>query len=76
MSPTLRRILVAFLCLLAVAGTVWWLTRPKPIAVALHTVERGKVESSIANTRAGTVEACLRTKLSPIVGGRIELLPV
>ena len=76
MSPTLRRIFIALLCLTAVTALIWWLARPKPIAVALHTVERGKVESSIANTRAGTVEACLRTKLSPIVGGRIELLPV
>jgi HlyD family secretion protein len=39
-------------------------------------IDRGKVESSIANTRAGTVEACQRTKLSTIVGGRIEILAV
>jgi len=39
-------------------------------------VDRGKVESTIANTRAGTVEACQRTKLSTILGGRIEILAV
>jgi HlyD family secretion protein len=36
----------------------------------------GKVESSVANTRAGSVEACLRTRLSPISGGRIAFLGV
>ncbi len=42
----------------------------------LKEIDRGKVESSIANTRAGTVEACLRTRLSTIMGGRIEVLAV
>jgi HlyD family secretion protein len=42
----------------------------------LKEIDLGRVESSIANTRAGTVEACQRTKLSTIIGGRIELLAV
>jgi HlyD family secretion protein len=44
--------------------------------VVLKTVDRGKVESTVVNTRAGTVEACQRTKLSTIMGGRIEYLGV
>lgn len=72
----MRRILVIVL-LLAAAGTAfWWYSRPKPINVALVTVSKGKVEASVANTRAGSVEACLRTRLSPIVGGRIAYLGV
>jgi HlyD family secretion protein len=39
-------------------------------------VDRGRVESTVVNTRAGTVEACQRTKLSTIMGGRIEYLGV
>ena len=50
--------------------------RPKPIPVVLTEIGRGRVEATIANTRAGTVEACQRTKLSTIVGGRIEVLTV
>ena len=42
----------------------------------LKEVSAGKVEATLANTRAGTVEACLRTKLSTIIGGRIEYLGV
>lgn len=72
----MRRILVIIL-LLAAAGTAfWWYSRPKPINVALVTVDKGKVEASVANTRAGSVEACLRTRLSPIIGGRIAYLGV
>lgn len=72
----MRRILIIIL-LLAAAGTAfWWYSRPKPISVALVEVSKGKVEASVANTRAGSVEACLRTRLSPIIGGRIAYLGV
>ena len=76
MSPLFRRILTSLLILAALAAAFWWFSRPKPIAVIAREIDRGKVESSIANTRAGTVEACQRTKLSTIIGGRIELLNV
>ncbi len=46
------------------------------MTVTLKEIDRGRVESSIANTRAGTVDACQRTKLSTIMGGRIEVLAV
>ncbi|MFD2271673.1 efflux RND transporter periplasmic adaptor subunit [Undibacterium arcticum] len=59
-----------------IASGLWWFSQPKPVTVALKEIDRGKVESSIANTRAGTVEACLRTRLSTILGGRIEILAV
>jgi HlyD family secretion protein len=75
-SLLLRRILPAVLVVLLIAGGLWWLSRPKPVAVVLKPVERGLVEMSIVNTRAGTIEACQRTKLSPIMGGRIEILAV
>jgi len=76
MSPLLRRLLIAFVLLAAFAVAIGWLTRPKPIPVRLHNVAVGTVEATLANTRAGTVEACQRTKLSTIMGGRIELLAV
>ena len=72
----MRRILIALIVIALGGSTVWWLTRPKAIAVTLTEIGRGKVEASVANTRAGTVEACQRTKLSPIMGGRIVYLGV
>lgn len=65
------------LALLAVgAALLWWLGRPQPVRVLTSTVGRGNVEATVANTRAGTVEACQRTRLSTISGGRIAVLAV
>jgi HlyD family secretion protein len=75
-SPWLRRILVAVALVAAIAAALWWIGRPKPIAVVVSEATRGRVEATIVNTRAGTVEACQRTRLSPILGGRIEVLNV
>ncbi len=75
---TTRTRLAAIVALL-VAGAVlasWLLTREKPVRVALHTVARGDVEASVANTRAGTVKACRRARLAPPLGGQIARLPV
>ena len=77
MSPALiRRLALALLLVGGLGGAMWWAKRPKPVAVVLATIDQGRVESSIANTRAGTVEACLRTKLSATIGGRIAVLAV
>ncbi len=75
-SSILGRLLFALLVVAAIAGSWWWLSQPKPVSVVFKEAEVGKVESSIANTRAGTVESCQRTKLSTLLGGRIEKLPV
>ena len=72
----MRRLLIVVLIMAALAGAGVWLSRPKPLPVVLKEVALGRVEATLANTRAGTVEACLRTKLSTIIGGRIEYLGV
>jgi len=71
-----RRAWVVLLLLALGAALAWWLGRPKPVSVLTASVGRGTVEATVANTRAGTVEACQRTKLSTIAGGRIEVLAV
>ena len=60
----------------AAVGAFWHYTRPKPLPVAVKPVTRGLVERTVANTRAGTVKACRRAKLSPSIGGQIARLPV
>ena len=72
----MRRLILIALAVVALAAVVFWSSRPKPVQVALKEVAAGKVEATLANTRAGTVEACQRTKLSTIIGGRIEYLGV
>ena len=53
-----------------------FLAREKPIAVAIQSVDRGAVEATVANTRAGSVKALHRAKLAPAIGGRIATLGV
>ena len=72
----MKRLLVIAALVAAVGGLAWWLTRPEPVAVTLVTVERGPVAATVANTRAGTVDACRRAGLSPALGGQIASLPV
>ncbi|MCG6871766.1 MAG: efflux RND transporter periplasmic adaptor subunit [Gammaproteobacteria bacterium] len=59
---------------IVVAG--WWVSRPNPLQVVTATVERGAVEATVANTRAGTIEACRRANLSLAQGGQIANLPI
>ena len=72
----MRRIAIIVAVIALIGFGLYFFTRPKPIPVVLKEVATGKVEATLANTRAGTVEACQRTKLSTIIGGRIEYLGV
>jgi len=49
--------------------------RTEAIEVEVAAVERGRVERTATNTRAGTIEAHRRAKLSPEVGGRAVSIP-
>lgn len=71
-----RTAIVIALVILAVVATVVWMKRPRPVEVDLATVELGDVERTVTNTRAGTLQACRRARLSPSIGGQIANLPV
>ena len=72
-----QRIIVAALAAFALAGAlIWKFASPKPVPVVLAKIEKGTVESSVSNTRAGTVKACRRAKLAPSSGGLIYRLKV
>ena len=75
MKTSTRIVLISGFILLLILGG-GWLTRPKPVTVRTYTVDTGTVEATVTNTRAGEVDACQRTKMSPIVGGRIDSLMV
>lgn len=71
----MRKLLIGssiLVCLVLLGG---WLNRPQPLPVRLLEVERGPVETLVANTRAGTLKSCRRSHLSFNVGGQVaELL--
>jgi HlyD family secretion protein len=70
-----KRTLVLAAVLVAVA--VFWITflRPDPIPVQVVAIERGQVEETVTNSRAGTVRARQRAKLSPEFGGQAIEIP-
>ena len=70
------RLIAAIVLLLLLAAAAWYFTRPKPLPVVLVKVERGMVEATVSNTRAGTIKACHRAKLAPPAGGQIAHLRV
>lgn len=72
----LRRLVVGLAVAAVVGGLIWHFSRPQPVAVVLASVERGTVEATVANTRAGTVKACRRAGLSPLMGGQVSELRV
>ncbi|HXI02439.1 MAG TPA: efflux RND transporter periplasmic adaptor subunit [Candidatus Saccharimonadales bacterium] len=76
----MRRSLIRILLVLVIAVVAVWAVyerlRPRPVEVLVQPVERGWVESTVANTRAGTVKACRRAKLAPQISGQVLHLPV
>jgi HlyD family secretion protein len=79
MVPPVRRwfFRIVFVLILAAAG--WWLWSAylvtEPVSVTVFRANRGRVEETITNSRAGTVKARRRSKLSPEIGGRVVELP-
>jgi len=59
-----------------IAAALYFFNRPAPVPVRLLSIETGPVEQIAANSRAGTVRACRRSRLSMPQGGRVEQLLV
>ena len=68
---------LAVLAGLAALAVVLRLTvfAPAPVAVRVVVAEKGRVEETVTNSRAGTVKARRRAKLAPETGGRVLELP-
>ncbi|CAB1368211.1 efflux RND transporter periplasmic adaptor subunit [Denitratisoma oestradiolicum] len=75
LRPSRPLILAVLVAALLFAGFKL-MTRPKPVPVLVAAAAPGRVETTVANTRAGSVAACKRAKLAPPAGGRIARLPV
>ncbi|MCW8858049.1 MAG: efflux RND transporter periplasmic adaptor subunit, partial [Kangiella sp.] len=71
-----RLLIISLSVIILLAIFIAYVKRPQPVAVVIHTVSTGEVLSTVANTRAGTLKACRRARLSPSIGGQIETLPV
>ncbi len=74
-SRNVRLLLTALVLIAVVALVAWWSLVPERVPVRVVPVARGTVERTATNSRAGTVEARLRAKISPDQGGRVAELP-
>jgi HlyD family secretion protein len=70
-----RWLVVVVAILVAAVALRLLVFRPSPVPVEVARIEAGTVEEVITNTRAGTVKARRRAKLSPQIGGRVTELP-
>lgn len=75
MGRTLKWLVVILVAVAVAVGLRLTVLAPKPVQVEVARVERGEVEATVTNTRAGTVKARRRAKLSPEVGGRVVRIP-
>jgi len=67
---------VIWIAVLAGAGTgIYFLfLRADPVPVTVFRVARGTVEETVTNSKAGTVTARRRSKISPEIGGRVTFI--
>lgn len=68
---------VIFPIALIIAGVAYFVSRgPAPVSVTAYTLAKGEVQTTVANTRVGTVKACRRAYLAPATGGQVAALHV
>jgi HlyD family secretion protein len=75
-SKRLKLISYGLIVLILIGALIAYLGSSKAVKVIIRHVERGLVQDTVANTRAGTIKACNRAGLSPSMGGQIANLPV
>lgn len=76
----MRKWAVRLLILAAIVAVIWTLRvtvfAPSPVEVEVVRPTRGRVESTVTNSKAGTVQARRRANLSPEQGGLVIELAV
>lgn len=75
MARNFRRLAVIAGIVVLVVALRLTVFRPAPVPVTVGRVEKGRVEETAVNSRAGTVKAERRATLSAEVGGRVVSLP-
>jgi HlyD family secretion protein len=71
----LRLLLIVVVLAGAVALVRLTVLQPRPVPVAVRHVETGRVEDTVVNSRAGTVQSRLRSEISPGIAGLVVEIP-
>lgn len=69
--------ILAFLAGAAIAILLLRFTvlRPEPVPVTVHRVSTGRVEDTVVNSRAGTIQSRRRSEISPGIPGLVVEIP-
>lgn len=71
-----KHLLIFAAVILLLVSMLLYSTRAKPVKILVEAAEIGTIEETVANTRAGTVNACRRAQMAPAMGGQIAILTV
>ena len=74
MNRWIKRLLVVAAIIAVGVAVKLIVFRPKPVPVTVFRAERGRVEETVSNSKAGTVTARRRAKISPAIGGQVSYL--
>ena len=74
-SHAVRRIAVILLLLAAAVALRYTVFRADPVPVTVTRLATGRVEQTVTNSKAGTVQTRQRASLSPEMGGLVVELP-
>ena len=74
MNRWVKRLLVVAAIVAGAVALYLVLSRQKPVAVTVFRAARGRVEETVANSKAGTVTARRRARISPAIGGQVAFL--
>jgi len=73
---TRNKKIIAVIIVLLVAFSFFYEGNEEAIKVIATQPDIRNVEQTVSNTRAGTIDACRRSKMSPAMGGQIATLAV
>ena len=76
MNRWVRRLLIVAAVAAVIVVLRLTVFRPEPVPVTVHRVERGRVEDTVVNSRAGTIKSRLRSGMSPGIAGLVAGIPV
>lgn len=76
MRPKTKAVLAVLVVVAILVIALSWALGPDPLSVSVAHVTRGRVDVTVANTRAGTVKVERRAKLAPLTSGRVTVLNV
>ena len=70
-----RRIVIAAAVVAAIVALRMTVFRPDAVQVSVYRVDRGRVESTVVNSRAGTLRSRSRAGMSPGIAGLVAEVP-